>query len=168
MNKPLVIILSAVAVYFIFFNGDTTLKNMPPVVSDATSVREKNYEVDDLYDSRTSFKDLAELGSYTIVEVYTDICLVCKKLETKFPSLLRQREDFVIRRVRLHAGPISFSTTEEMQEWRARQDSMQEFYNYYGTPHIEIYDASGNTIAKDYGSDKSGFNTLKSWLDWQA
>ena len=111
---------------------------------------------------------LAEIGSYTIVEVYTNHCLVCKELETKFPSLLSQREDFVIRRVRLHSGSISFSTNEEMLEWRARQDAMQEFYNYYGTPHIEIFDASGNAIAVDDGSNKAGFNTLKSWLGWQT
>jgi len=127
MNKLFLTSAFAAAAYFMFFSGDITLENMPPVISDATSVREKNYEVDDLYDSRTSFADLAEIGSYTIVEVYTNHCLVCKELETKFPSLLSQREDFVIRRVRLHSGSISFSTNEEMLEWRAHQDAMQSF-----------------------------------------
>lgn len=167
MNKLLLIALAAGA-YFMFFSGNVTLENMPPVIADSNSVREKNYEADDLFDSRTSFADLAEPGAYTIVEVYTDLCVICKELETKFPSLLSQRKDFVIRRVRLHAGAISFSTTEEMQEWRARGDAMQEFFNYYGTPHIEIFDANGNPIAIDDGSNKAGFNTLKSWLGWQA
>lgn len=172
--KNLLLISLAAAVYFMFFSGNVALSDMPPVIADATSVREKNYEGNDLYDSRTSLKDLAEIGSYTIVEIYTDICVVCKALEAKFPALLSQREDFVIRRVRLEAGSFSFSSTvaaeaeAEAKKWMAREDAMQEFFNYYGTPHIEIFDDKGNAIAVDDGSDKTGFNTLKTWLNWRV
>lgn len=166
--KKLLLISLAAAVYFTFFSGNVALKNMPPVIADSTSARERNYEGNDLFDSRTELKDLAEIGSYTIVEIYTDICVVCKALEAKFPSLLSQREDFVIRRVRLEAGSFSFSTKEEADEWMARGAAMQKFFNYSGTPHIEIFDATGNAIALDDGSNKAGFNTLKTWLDWQT
>lgn len=167
--KNLLLISLAAAAYFMFFSENVSLQDMPPVIADATSVREKSYEANDLYDSKTGLKDLAEIGSYTIVEVYTDICVVCKALEAKFPSLLSQREDFVIRRVRVEAGAFSFATTEESTAWLARRAAMAKFFNYQGTPHIEIFDATGNAIAlDDTSSTKAGFNTLKTWLNWQT
>lgn len=168
MNKLILIGLAVFAVYFMFFKGGVIVENMPPVIADSTSIREKDYEVGDLFDAKTRLKDLVEPSSYTIIEVYSDHCSTCRKLESYFPSLLRERDDFVIRRVRVFSGSISFTSQAEQQEWRTRQDAMREFYNYSVTPHIEIYDENGNIIAIDEGLDKSGFNTLKTWLNWKS
>ncbi|MCH2189558.1 MAG: hypothetical protein MK188_01360 [Gammaproteobacteria bacterium] len=65
------------------------------------------------------------------------------------------------------SGCIKFPTSDGLtgKEWRRRQDKIRDIYQFYGTPHIEIYGPYGNVIAADNNRDKSGLNFLFSRLD---
>lgn len=162
-KKTLAIVALAIWAYFYYFQDNIEITNLPTLAS-FSGERIESFEVDDLFDSRKGFHQLAEKGVYTIVEVYSDDCATCRKIESKFPALLSAREDIIIRRVRLFSGAISFSTLAEQQTWQAKQNAMQDFYGYYGTPHIEIYDENGDTLVKDEGRKKPGLQVLKQWL----
>lgn len=163
IKKVLAIVAVVIGAYFYHSQSNVEITNLPTLAS-YSGERTQSFEVDDLFDSRIRLNQLAEEGFYTIVEVYSDECATCRKIESKFPALLKAREDIIIRRVRLFSGAISFSTVEESQKWRAKQNAMQDFYGYYGTPHIEIYDEKGEVIVKDEGRRKPGLQMLKQWL----
>lgn len=162
-KKTLFIVALAIGAYFYYSQNNIEVTNLPTLAS-FSGERIESFEVDDLFDSRKSLNQLAEKGVYTIVEVYSDDCVTCRKIESKFPALLSARDDIIIRRVRLFSGAVSFSTVAESQTWQAKQQAMQDFYGYYGTPHIEIYDENGHALVKDEGRNKPGLHALKNWL----
>jgi len=89
--------------------------------------QEQFFEIGDLFEQGKTFENMAEYGSYTVVEVYSEHCGRCKRLEAEFPALLRKREDIVIKRVKTFSGKISFNTQLAADTWFNRQDCHHGF-----------------------------------------
>lgn len=166
--KKLLFIIAVALIGNHFFNSNNKNFSLLPILPAVAGEQVEKFEISDLYDSQTTLKSLAQPGAYTVVEIYSNHCGKCKKIEAKFPNFLKQRKDVVIKRVRTFSGSISFSSQQEQEQWMERQDSMLSFYKLRGTPHIEIYDANGGVIAKDKGGNKSGLKFLEQWLQMGA
>ena len=164
--KNLVLIIGIVLAANYFLSGSKPdFSILPELPAVAAGNRIEIFEIGKLYDNQTTLKNLAQPGAYTVVEIYSDHCRKCKKIESKFPDFVDRREDVVIKRVRTFSGSISFSSKEEQNVWLNRQKAITSFYHLRGTPHIEIYDSNGNAIAKDKGGNKSGLKFLEQWLE---
>lgn len=168
MKKLIFITAILLLGHHLFFNNDEADFNLLPILPAATGDRIETFEIGDLFDTQTTLKSLAEPGIYTIIEIYSDHCRKCKKIEAKFPNLMAQRKDVVIKRVRTFSGSISFTSQEEQKAWMGRQNAIASFYKLRGTPHIEIYDSNGDVIARDKGGNKSGLKFLEQWLQMGA
>jgi len=97
--------------------------------------------------------DLAEPGSLTIVEFYTDACSGCRSLHQHYQRFLALRPDVAVRQIRM---PDKWSVNSAMRMYGLSIGS---------TPHIHIYDPQGQALAKDEGRNKAGFNLLYEWMN---
>ncbi|MFT7686869.1 MAG: hypothetical protein ACI9FB_002217 [Candidatus Azotimanducaceae bacterium] len=158
--RNLLIVISVFGSGLFYLNANQGDYSILPQTTSTSAAQEQFFEIADLYDSETTFMQLSEADAYTIVEVYADNCGRCKVLEASFPSLLRQRDDIVIKRVKTFSGRISFDSESEGQKWFDHQEAMMKFYKVKGTPHIEIYDAYGKALAKDNMGSKNGTGLL--------
>jgi hypothetical protein len=141
--------------------------SQPPTIEDRKVSSIELYDIGELFDTDTKLSDLAEPDHYTIVEIYSIHCSTCAKIDKRFKKFINKRKDVVIKKVKTFSGSIQFPTSDglTMNEWRQRQDEIRDTYQFYGTPHIEIYGPYGNVIAADNNRNKTGLNFLFSWLD---
>lgn len=166
--KNLLIVVGVFVGILLYLNANQSDYSILPKVSSATVDQEQFFKIEELFDQRRSFQSMAEPGVYTVIEVYSESCGRCKRLEAGFPALLRKRDDIVIKRVETFSGRISFTSQEEADRWINRQDSMMEFYRIKGTPHVEIYDTRGGSLAKDDKGKKTGTQLLSEILKSNA
>ena len=121
-----------------------------------------------LMKDRRAFEDLARPGYYNVVEVYLDSCAICRRLERGFPDFLQKRTDVIIHRVKIPEGGVSLKlegdTREELEQSAAELNARMAAYQVCGTPHIEIYDPAGVTLAADRCGEKSGLAFLRAWM----
>jgi hypothetical protein len=108
--RNLLVVIGIFAGTLLYLNSNQGDYSILPQASSTSVDREQFFEIADLYESRTTFAQMSEADAYTIVEVYADNCGRCKVLEASFPSLLRKRDDIVIKRVKTLSGSISFDT----------------------------------------------------------
>lgn len=167
MKKVLIIVGAVLGVVY-FLNNNRSDYSVLPRASATSEAQEQFVDLDELYDRRTTFQNMAEPGSYTVIEVFSKTCGRCKRLEADFPTLLRKRDDIVIKRVEVFSGRISFSSEAEADRWSNRFDAMMEFYRIRGTPHVEIYDSTGKPLAKDDMRKKTGTRLLTAILEANA
>lgn len=154
--KNLLIVVGVFIGILLYLNANRSDYAILPKVSSAKVDQEQFFDIEELFDQRTSFQSMAEPGAYTVIEVYSDDCGRCKRLEAGFPTLLRKRDDIVIKRVETFSGKISFKTKAEADRFFNRFNDMTEFYRIKGTPHVEIYDTRGGPLAKDDKGKKNG------------
>ena len=84
MNKLILIVIAlAIGVYVYFSPSGFESNHLPPVLANAQGKRMQAFEIDALFDAGRSLESLAQKGAYTIVEVYSDHCSTCKKIEAK-------------------------------------------------------------------------------------
>jgi len=192
MKNIVIIALVVFGVYSYYNNSFSTNRDVHydelPVMPSVTGKRSEKFEIDDLFKTKTTPADLAQKGAYTIVEFYQETCSTCKLIESKFPSFLQERKDFVVKRVRLpHEGYMFYSekmkgyiedNMDELRDkgitrfipeadevaWKENEKAKRKFYRLVGTPHIEIYDEKGELIAKDEDRNKFGLKLLRRWL----
>lgn len=164
MKSIFPLLVLAAAAYFFLSAPPINTAALPAPLGVSAPEQMTYLDIDELYDDRTTLAELAEPGYYTVIEIYSEHCGICKRLTKRYPGLIDEREDFNIKRVQVFSGSIQFATQQEANVFFDRQDAIRDFYNFYGTPHIEIYDDKGNVIAKDEGGNKPGFATLRHWL----
>ncbi len=162
--RNLLVVVGVFAASLLYLNMDRGDYSILPRASATSVEQEQFFEIDELYDRRIKFETMTEPGAYTIIEVYADNCGKCKVLEAKFPALLRQRDDIVIKRVRTFSGSISFDTQAAAEKFFNRHDGMMNFYQVKGTPHVEIYDTRGGALAQDNHGRKPGTALLNEIL----
>lgn len=162
--RNLLIVVAFFGITLVVLNVNRSDSYLLPLLSSTSADQEQFFELEALYDQRTSFSDMPELGAYTIVEVYADDCGRCKVLEAEFPALLSSRGDIVIKRVKVFSGGVRFDSQQAADKWLNRQDSMRDFYQMRGTPHIEIYDSNGTALAKDAIGENAGTDLLEDIL----
>ncbi len=167
MKKLLVGGIVLLGLYQILSNDEETFADQYvglPDLGHSRGGKVEALEIKALFNAGTPLADLAEPGSYTVIEVYSIHCSLCRKLERRFPTFLKARNDVVIKKVKIFSGSITFTEPGEMEDWKNQQEAIRETYRFYGTPHIEIYDPAGNPIAKDSKGRKSGLRFLRAWL----
>jgi len=162
------LLLISASLYFSSETEETPLVafSKPPLAEKRQGSAIELYEIGDLLDAHQKLSDLAEKNHYTIVEIYTIHCGTCARLDKSFKAFLDQRKDVVVKKVKAFSGYIQFPTSNglTMSQWNRRQDQIRDTYNFYGTPHIEIYGPYGRVIAVDKNKNKTGLNFLYSWL----
>ena len=158
--RNILIVVGVFGLALIYLNTNQGDYSILPRTASASVDQEQFFEIADLYDRGTTFKQLVEPNAYTIVEVYADNCGRCKVLEADFPALLSSRDDIVIKRVKTFSGRISFDSESVANSWFERQEAMLDFYKVKGTPHVEIYDGTGRALAKDNLGRKNGTGLL--------
>lgn len=158
--RNLLIVIGVFGLILVYLNLNKSDYSILPRMSSTSADQEQFFEIDQLYSRGTTFEELVEPNAYTIVEVYADNCGRCRVLEADFPTLLRKRDDIVIKRVKTFSGRISFNTQSQADQWFSHQESMMDFYKIKGTPHVEIYDGNGRGLAKDNLGKKSGTGLL--------
>lgn len=158
--RNLILVVAFFGVTLLVLNVNQGDYSILPQLASTSMEQEQFFEIGDLFEQGKTFKSMAEYGSYTVVEVYSEHCGRCKRLEAKFPALLRKREDIVIKRVKTFSGSISFNNQAAADTWFNRQDAIMNFYQIKGTPHIEIYDDLGQPLAIDKMSKKPGTGLL--------
>ena len=131
------------------------------------------YEFQQLLDARMPLSGLAKSGYYTVVEVYLDSCSICRKLETGFKPLLAKRKDTYIRRVHFPEDGIKFSfsgtSQEEVQRQADEANAMMKSYRVCGTPHVVVFDPSGQVMATDAcGERNNGTRFLQNWINTET
>lgn len=163
MKKIIIVILLAVVGYF----GYQYLQSKGMMGGNMVAYGEHEYEnysgkeeayLNDVFDA----KDYIVSGQPTIIELYTDSCSGCRLLEGHLKTFLKIRPDVVVKQIRLD------------EYWKPEEMLNSYNINIAKTPHIIIYDASGELIAKDEGQeDDSGFDFLYKWMnkeiemDWE-
>jgi len=158
--RNLLVVVAFFGIALIILNMNRGDYSILPLLSATSADQEQFFEIEELYDQRTRFSDMPEPGAYTIIEVYSDDCGRCKVLEAGFPGLLQKRDDIVIKRVKTFSGQVRFDTQRAADKWLNLQDSMMGFYQVEGTPHIEVYDSNGVSLAKDKMGKKTGTSLL--------
>lgn len=155
MKKIIIVILLAVAGY----SGYQYLQGKGILGGNMVAYGE--YEYEDLSGKEEAYlkgifdaEDYIVSGQPTVIELYTDSCTGCRQLDGHLKTFLKIRPDVVVKQIRLD----DYWTPEEMLE--------SYNINIAKTPHIIIYDAAGNLIAKDDGKeDDSGFDFLYKWMN---
>jgi len=158
--RKLIFVVAFFGITLLVLNTNQGDYSVLPQLASTSVEQEQFFEIGDLFDQGKTLENMAEYGSYTVVEVYSEHCGRCKRLEAEFPALLRKREDIVIKRVKTFSGKISFYTQLAADTWFDRQNAIMDFYQIEGTPHIEIYDDLGRPLAIDKMSKKTGTGFL--------
>ncbi|MEZ5499627.1 MAG: hypothetical protein R3E77_09395 [Steroidobacteraceae bacterium] len=169
MRKIAFVAVVAVAIYFfVVRDGDDGRSRVPYRVLPEAKLRStaaiERFDIGVLFDAQKPLSDLAEPGVYTVVEIYSEHCSTCRWLEGQLPAFLDRRRDVVVRQVKTFSGQIGFSSSEEMSAWQDRQEDIHDFYRFYGTPHIEIYDSRQQPVVIDVERKKPGLAFLEAWL----
>ncbi len=163
MKKIIMVILLAAVGYF----GYQHLQSKGMMGGNMVAYGENEYEnysgkeeayLNGVFDA----KDYIVSGQPTIIELYTDSCSGCRLLEGHLKTFLKIRPDVAVKQIRLD------------EYWKPEEMLNNYNINVAKTPHIIIYDASGELIAKDDGQeDDSGFDFLYKWMnkeiemDWE-
>ncbi|MFT5561400.1 MAG: hypothetical protein ACJAYE_003228 [Candidatus Azotimanducaceae bacterium] len=158
--RNLFLVVAIFGITLLVLNVNRDEGSILPQLASTSVDQEQFFEIAELFEQGKTFESMAEYGAYTVVEVYADKCGRCKVLEVNFPSLLRNRDDIVIKRVKTFSGTISFTKQSEADRWFNHQNAMLNFYQIKGTPHIEIYDHLGRPLAIDKMSNKPGTDLL--------
>lgn len=171
-KKLLFITLTAgilVLVWMIFTEKSPSILSFGPDIPEQTASVTRSTEkttLESLYKDKKPFSELALMGSITVVEVRSNTCGICKKLEKKFPAFQNARPDVLIYEVNLpDEGRRHFQSQEAAEKWMKEEDEKFEMYNFGGTPHIEIYDSEGKLIIADKGRNKKATEFLEKWID---
>ena len=155
MKKIIIVILLAVVGYF----GYQQMQSKGMLGGNMVAYGQYEYEdlsgKEEAYlDGEFNEKDYIVPGQPTVIELYTDSCSGCRLLDGHLKTFLKLRPDVVVKQIRLD----DYWNSEEMLD--------NYNINIAKTPHIIIYDAAGNLIAKDEGrEDDSGFDFLYKWMN---
>ena len=152
MNIKLIVIIAIVSggLYYAFKppgNMDVLMTSME--VMPEAGIRRIAVSPGSVFDA----DELAEPGSLTIVEFYTDSCPGCRSLHQHYKRFLALRPDVAVRQVRM---PDKWSVN-----WAMRMYGLE----IGSTPHIHIYDSQGQALAMDVGRKKEGFDLLYEWMN---
>ena len=93
-----------------------------------------------------------EPGRHTVFIFSAQWCPACRALESELPQFVLQRPDVAIRSISVDDAQ---STQAAMQNCGVKIRSI---------PHVVIYDSKGELVARDDGSDKSGYEVLTRWV----
>ena len=92
-------------------------------------------------------------GHITVVTYTSDLCSACRKLKRHLKSLLIMRPDVAVRRVNLGAL------------WNRLECRKRYGVDIRSVPHVVIFDAEGNVLARDDGQNKGGLELLYTWMN---
>ena len=87
-----------------------------------------------------------EAGRITVFVFSGRWCPACRRLERRLRRFVSVRPD------------VAFKFIETSDRWSAE-------LNIASVPHIVIYDAQGDRIAADHGSDKTAYQLLGHWIN---
>ena len=128
------------------------------------------------YNLDFQLKDLAEKGSFTIVEFTSKSCGICQQLNPRLSKLVNRRRDVQVVKIDLPEGPqegTSFTATSEaeMEQKKAEMygkieeiNKVLDRFSVCGAPHITIFDPDAKVTSKDTCNGRSGYAFLDSWL----
>jgi len=158
------------AIYFFTDNDNFSASSIP--IPEQTAVERKGtgiktYEFKNLLEQNRPLSKLAKQKYFTVVEVYLDSCLICKKLETGFKPFLAKRKDVLIRKVHVPENMnLSFTANsqEELNKLIEEMNAREKSYQICGTPHIEVYNQNKQLIVADNCSSKKATSFLKKWI----
>ena len=160
MKQLVWIFLAAAMLYYLHGKNDYAVPQQ--LSSHRTGSGISKHEFVSLFDQHLSFSDLAKNNYYTVIEVYLDSCVVCKRLEKGYDQFLDKRRDVIIKKVHFPENGISIpvSSREMMGKIQAQIDS----YKVCGTPHIEIYAPDRTLVSADNCAGKQGTDFLRHWI----
>jgi len=95
----------------------------------------------------------AEPGRITVFVFTSDSCPCCEKLDRFLRMLTGRRGDVAVRRIDLG------------YRWSSRQVRVDYGINIATVPHIVIYGADRELLARDDGQDKTGLELLCEWVN---
>lgn len=122
-------------------------------------------DFDDLGGPDFDAKDLAELGSFTVVDFYSESCAPCRALQPALALLAAKRKDLQVVRVDLPTQTGgTFSSMEEAQQEIDEMKETLDAIGLCGTPHVIILDPKGETSAADSCNSKAGRELLDKWF----
>lgn len=100
--------------------------------------------------------DLVVPGQVTVVAFTVSWCPACRTLSSNFKRFNKVRPDVVIREVRMK------------DKWNIPWAKKQFGLDIASTPHVLVFDANGQLLAQDNGSDRSGYKLLFKWMNTEV
>ena len=89
--RKLIFVVAFFGITLLVLNTNQGDYSVLPQLASTSVEQEQFFEIGDLFDQGKTLENMAEYGSYTVVEVYSEHCGRCKRLEAEFPALLRSR-----------------------------------------------------------------------------
>ena len=145
--KKIILIIAAVTFVYVAFVQNKTLDTLLEPPSQTASSQSGLKVV-----KTTDISSLPVYGMFTVVELYTEACSACTRLKGFYEKFLPLRQDVAVRRIQLS------------NNWNVEDASDTYNLDINSTPHVLIFDKSGNLLQEDNGRDKSAYVTLQKWI----
>jgi len=166
-NIVMVAVAAAIWVYVLDVPHQHSFTPLPAANSSSTPRAIRMREFEALFEGATPLAELARRGQYTVVEVYTDDCIVCREFEEAFAPFNSRRADVSLIRVHYPSGTNHRIRAKSDEDYRQQVEDIDSRISSYGlctSPHLEVYGPDRKPLARDSCTSRDGTAFMRDWI----